>query len=222
MIAERKIFDKRSLSEGSEDLLTLRAIWAAASALKLNRDRVEWVIKNYAERNALVHSSVRRLIQAGEWPPLAIILYNDAKDLPIVTPPGMMEDIEYMSAVIRSLRERYFVFDYPNDANYPITWSRSKEALQYRGVLRVKPDTKDNKISEKIGKQAAKAARKRARQEELLKDALQGKRMAKQPFRLGDKMLAKKTKEMEKVVGIQTQVKKMESELDELYKSETW
>ena len=46
-----------------------------------------------------------------------------------------------------------------------------------------------------------------------------GKRKAIQPFPLSDALLAKKRKEIEKVIGIQRQAERKEQELDKIYRS---
>jgi hypothetical protein len=40
---------------------------------------------------------------------LATDLYQDAKDLVPVIPPGIEEDIEKVAVVISSLKEKYFI-----------------------------------------------------------------------------------------------------------------
>ncbi|KAI9782240.1 MAG: hypothetical protein M1839_005354 [Geoglossum umbratile] len=221
MKAEKKVFNQRSGKTGPEDIPTLLAIWAAAAAVKLSRGRVECLIENYAERNTLVHSGVTQLMQAGHWSQLATNLYHDAKDLLMVIPPGMEEDIENMSAVISSLRARYFIID-EGDEDDPDTWRANEEAVRYRHALRAETDAKNKKkaeIVEEMVQRAGKAAEKRAKQAELVENAILGKRKASQTFPLGEEMLAKKSKEMEKVVGIQLQVTRKESELDNLYRT---
>ena len=205
--ADREVLDGRTGETGPDDLATLRAIWAAAGVLKLPRDRVECLVINCFERNTLVNASVRQLLRDGYWTELATNLYHDAKDLPMVFPPGMEEDIEHMSAVIRSLRARYFSIQFPEDENNPVTWAANDEAAQYRGVLRVRPDIEDKQIYKEIEKRAVRAAKKRGKRAERVKNATQGKGMAKQPSWLGDKI---KTKEMEKEVGLEAQVSRKE------------
>ncbi|KAI9861433.1 MAG: hypothetical protein M1813_005330 [Trichoglossum hirsutum] len=211
MKAEKEVFNQRSMGKtGPKNIPTLLAIWAAAAAVKLSRERVEWLVENYAERNTLVHSGVTQLMQAGHWSQLATNLYHDAKDLLMVIPPRMEEDIENMSAVISSLRARYFIID-EGDEDDPDTWRANEEAARYRHALRAETDAKNKKeaeIVEEMGKQA-----------ELVKNAILGKRKASQTFPLGEEMLAKKSKEMEKVVGIQLQVTRKESESDKLYRT---
>jgi hypothetical protein len=60
-----------------------------------------------------------------------------------------------------------------------------------------------------------KKARKEIKANELLDTAITGKRKASRP--LDQDLLAKKRKEMEKVVGIQNQVERKEQELEKLY-----
>jgi hypothetical protein len=220
MKAEKEVFNQPSIDKTKpRNIPTLLAIWAAAAAVKLSRERVEWLIGNHAEWNSLVHSGVTQLMQAGHWSQLATNLYHDAKDLPMVIPSGMEEDIENMSAVISSLRTRYFFID-EGDEDDPDTWIANEEAIRYRHALRAETDAKNQKkaeIVEEMVKRAGKAAEKRAKQAELVGNAILGKRQASQPFPLGEEILAKKTKEMEKVVGIQLQVTRKESELEKLY-----
>ncbi|KAI9771265.1 MAG: hypothetical protein M1840_002235 [Geoglossum simile] len=134
----------------------------------------------------------------------------------------MEEDIENMSAVIGSLRARYFTID-EGDEDDPDTWRANEEAVQYRHALRAETDAKNKKkaeIVEEMVERASKATKKRAKQAELVGNAILGKRKASQTFLLGEEMLAKKSKEMEKVVGIQLQVTRKEYKLDKLYRTQ--
>ncbi|KAI9761815.1 MAG: hypothetical protein M1840_001695, partial [Geoglossum simile] len=222
MKADKEVFNQPSKDKTKpRNIPTLLAIWAAAAAVKLSSERVEWLIENYTKRNSLVHSGVTQLMQAGHWSQLATNLYHDAKDLPMVIPPGMEEDIEDMSATISSLRTRYFFID-EGDEDDPDTWVANEEAIRYRHALRAETDAKNKQkaeIVEEMVQRAGKAAEKRAKQAELVENAIIGKRKASQTFPLGEEMLAKKSKEMEKVVGIQLQVTRKESELDNLYRT---
>ena len=66
-------------------------------------------------------------------------------------------------------------------------------------------------------KRANQAAKLRETQTKLAEQAIRDKRKASQPFPLGEAILAKKTKEMEMVVGIQARVNPKEQQLDMLY-----
>jgi hypothetical protein len=206
MKLEKEIFNQQFMGKmGLKNISTLLAIWAAAAVVKLFRERVEWHVENYAERNTLAHCGVTQLMQAGHWSQLAVNLYHDAKDLLMVIPPGMEEDIENISAVISSLRARYFIID-EGDEDDPDTWRANEEAARYRHALRAETDAKNKKkaeIVEEMVVRAGKAAEKRVKQAELVGNAILGKKKASQTFPLGDEVLAKKSKEMEKIVGSQ-------------------
>jgi hypothetical protein len=220
MKQERLIFNRDGDKTKPGDIPTLFLIWAAANAVKLPTDRAEWAIEEYAERNALVHSSVTELIQAGHWSRLARLLYHDAKDLPLMIPPGEEDDIENMSALIENFRTKYFIIDV-GDEEDPETWRANEEATQYRAALRLKTDEKDRKKAEVVeaaAKRAKAAANKREQDNHLIEKATARKRKASQPFPLGEAILSKKTKEMEKVVGIQNEVDDQEAKLGKLYK----
>src|SRR5579862_6624790 len=50
MKAEKEVFNKRSMGKtGPKNIPTLLAIWAAAAAVKLSQERVEWLVESYAE-----------------------------------------------------------------------------------------------------------------------------------------------------------------------------
>jgi hypothetical protein len=86
----------------------------------------------------------------------------------------------------------------------------------------VREDSKEKlhaELVEAAVKRANEAAKKRAKQKDLVEQAVLGKRKASQPFPLGEAVLAKKTREMEKVIGIQVQAKKKEKELERIYLS---
>jgi hypothetical protein len=186
----------------------------------LPTDRAEWAIEEYAERNTLVHSSVAELIQAGHWSKLARLLYHDAKDLPLMIPPGEEDGIENMPALIENLRTKYFIIDV-GDEEDPETWRANAEATQCRTALRLKTTEKDRKKAEVVEaatKRAMEAANKREQENRLIEKATAGKRKVSQPFPLGEAILAKKIKEMEKVVGIQKEVDNQEAKLGKLYK----
>ena len=124
-----------------------------------------------------------------------------------------------MSAVINGLKERFFDVD-PGDEDVPSAWVRNQKARDYRNEMRAKADLKkqaQDKLVQKMAQQANEAAQKRQTQSDLVSKAILGKRKASQPFPLGEAILEKKRKEMEKVVGIQVEVDKKEKELERLY-----
>ena len=88
MKEERTLYNKHGSNTRPEVVSTLTAIWEAANAIRIDKDRAQWVIGRYAERNEMAHSTVLELLQAGYWTELALILYHDRKDLPLVVPPG--------------------------------------------------------------------------------------------------------------------------------------
>lgn len=220
MQMERKLFEQEGLALEPGRMPTLLAIWNAAIEVRLPTDRVEWVIKQYAERNLLVHSTVTELIQVGHWSQLAELLYNDEKDLCLVISPGMQEDIEKLSAVIRSLQNKFFIVE-EGDENDPLTWRANDCGRDFRNELRAKNQAKDDRIKAELVtsmvKSANEATLQREKQVKYAGQAILGKRKASQPFPLGEAMLEEKTREMENVVGIQIQVSKRERELDVLY-----
>lgn len=217
---ERKLFEKEGQGLEPGRMPTLLAIWNAAIEVKLPTERVEWVIQQYAERNLLVHSTVTELIQVGHWSKLAELLYNDEKDICLVIPPGMQEDIEKLSAIIRSLITKFFIIE-EGDENDPMTWRANDYGSNYRNELRAKKQVKADRIKTDLVtsmvKSASEAAMQREKYAKLADRAILGKRKASQPFSLGQAVLEKKIKELEKVVGIQVQVSKRERELDVLY-----
>ena len=216
---ERTIYKGEGGKTDTDKIPTLLAVWNVAMEVNLPTERVEWVIEQYAERNLLVHSAVSELIQIGRWTGLAEILYNDAKDLAVTIPPSMKEDIANLSATISSLRQKFFLID-SGDEDSPWAWRATPDAVKYRNELRTKAESKAQakaKLVEETVKRANQAVKLMEKQAELSKQAIQNKRKASQPFPLGEEILAKKIKEMEKVVGIQVQVRVKEQELGRLY-----
>ena len=198
---------------------TIIAVRSVAKELKLPTERVVWVIERYAERNLLVHFSVTELIQLGRWSKLADLLYHDAKDLALVIPPQMEDDIDKMSGIISSIKDKFFTVE-EGDEDFPEAWRANEDANKYRKDLRAKTEAKDKTkadLVEAAVKRASEAAKKREKQAALVEKAMLGKRKASQEFPLGEAILAKKTREMEKVIGIQTQVESKEKELDRHY-----
>lgn len=215
---ERLMIEKSGGKTKSVAIPTLMAIWHAANAIGTDKERSEWVIERYAERNELAHSSVTELLQTGRWYELAKALYQDRKDLRLMIPPELEDDIEKMCGLIDSIRTKYFIVEI-GDEEYPETWRANEEASKFRAALRSKEEEKDKKKAELVEaavKKANEMAKKRNQTTELVGAAITGKRKASQP--LPSALMAKKQKEMEKVVGIQQQVRKKEEELDMLYK----
>lgn len=211
---ERPIWDKFGMATKSKDIPTLTAIWRAATAIKIDNHRAEWVIEKYAERNNMVHSRIVELLQTGFWTELALILYHDRKDLPLVIPPDMDDDIERMTELIDDLRDKYFIIEKGEEEN-PNSWTPSEEAKGYRAAIRLKEEEKERKEAEHM-ELIMKKARKEARDEQRLDTAILGKRKASRS--LNRQQLAKKRKEMEGVIGIQKQIEKWEEQLEALYK----
>lgn len=220
ILVERTHWEDVSKKSTSRDIPTLMAVWAAAKAVDVPEDRVLWLIKRYAERNLLAHSTIAELLSTGRWSQLANALYHDVNDLNKMIPPGMEGDIENMTIVIGTIRKKYFVID-EGDEDDPDTWRANDEAARHRVELRKKSAAKDEKKAELVEimtKKANEAAQLREERKGLLEKAILVKRKASNPFPLGEKLLAKKTKQMEKVVGIQRTIAQKEGELDNVYK----
>jgi hypothetical protein len=144
MKEERTLFKKHGDKTRPQDISTLTAIWEAANAIRIDRDRAQWVIGRHAERNEMAHSSVLELLQAGHWTELALILYHDRKDLPLVVPPEMNKDIERMTELIDNLRDKYYIIE-RGDEDEPDTWRPTEEAARFRAALRLKEEEKERK-----------------------------------------------------------------------------
>lgn len=213
MKEQRSIFDEQGSNAKPQDISTLIAIWQAAIAIRIDSDRAQWVIGRYAERNEMAHSSILELLQAGHWTDLALILYHDRKDLPLVVPPVMSNDIERMTELIDDLRDKYFIVE-RGDEDEPQTWRPTEEAARFRAALRLKEEEKERKKAEFV-EMTMKKANRENKANELLDNAITGKRKASQP--LDRHLVAKKKKEMEKVIGIQKEVEEKELELGMLY-----
>ena len=212
MKEEQTLSKKYSSNTRPEIISTLMAIWEAANAIRIDNDRAQWVIGRYAERNEMANSSVLELFQVGHWTELALILYHDRKDLPLVVPPEMNNDIERMTEFIDDLRDKYYIVE-GGDEDDPHAWMPNEEAVRFRAAVRLKGEEKERKKAELI-EMAMKKARGESKANELLDTAITGKRKASRP--LDRDLLAKKEKEMEKVVYIQIQVERKEQELEKL------
>ena len=213
METEQSVWDKLRTKARPQDISTLTAIWQAATAIRIDSDRAEWVIKQYAERNEMAHSRVLELLQIGHWTELALILYHDRKDLPLVIPPDMNDDIERMTELIDDLRDQYFIIE-KGDEEEPHTWRPTEEAARFRAALRSKEEEKERKKAEHM-ELITKKARKEAQVDKRLDTAILGKRKASRS--LNREQMAKKRKEMESVIGIQKEIERWEDKLERLY-----
>lgn len=197
---------------------TLLAIWDVAHEVKLPAKRAEWVIEQYAATN-LAHDSITELLRLGRWSKLADLLYNDAKDLPVTIPPQMEDDIGKLSALIACIRDEFFLIE-KGDDDFPPAWRANDGAAEYRNQLRGKTGGKERTkadLVEKAVKRGNQAAKKRGKQAVLVEKAIRSKRETGQEFSLGEVALAKTTGNMEKMVGIQTQIELKEEGLGRLY-----
>jgi hypothetical protein len=137
MEKEQRLFKNFGDETRPQDISTLTAIWQAANAIRIDGDRAQWVIGRYAERNEMAHSFILELLQAGHWTELALFLYHDRKDLPLVVPPEMNKDIERMTELIDNLIDKYYIIE-RGDEDEPDTWRATEEAARFRAALRSK------------------------------------------------------------------------------------
>jgi hypothetical protein len=182
------------------DIPTLRAVWDAATAVNIPRDRAEWTISWYAERNTLMHSRFTELIQSEGYTELARTLHQDGKDLALIIPPDRIGDMENMSAVIDILKDKYFMIEKGREDD-PRFWCPTPD-LRNLEESKTTYDVQKAELVEAAVKKAKAAAKKREREAQLIEIAISGKRNGSQPFSSGEASLEKRTKAVEKAIGI--------------------
>jgi hypothetical protein len=213
---ERGIQELYGGSINGKDIPTLVAVRAVAIANKLDTDRVEWMIGQYAERNSNSHSTITELIQAGRYRDLSEVLYHDAKDLAMMIPPKMEKDIAAMESIIASLRDAFFIINEGEEENWQ-AWEINKEAKEFRkglGSAAEERERQKRKHVEDTVALANKAIQRMEKQKEITAKAVLGKRKESYSFPLDEKVLKRKNIEMEKVIGIQKQVEAKEEEIE--------
>ena len=189
ILAEGVYWEDISKQSTAQDIPILIAVWAAAKAVGLREDRVEWLIQRYAEITIL--TSFTELLSAGRWCELATILYYDGKEFPMVIPPDNEFDLERMTIVVNTLKARYFIVGV-GDEHDSETWRPNDDAGEHRRLLRA---TSDTDIRAKMKDELVKTMRKKANEtgqhqpEDLAEPMTQATR-------------AIKINQMEKLVGI--------------------
>ncbi len=220
---EKLILERDGVQTDHRSVPTLLAVWHVANTVNLPRERVIWVIEQYAQRSLLSHYTITQLMQTGDWSALAILLYNDAKDLAVTIPLSDARNLVNMSATISTLKERFFEVE-PGDEDFPKAWTRTESARDYRNELRTKlkaGEEREANLIEAMTIQASKAMKKREKRSQLVEKAILRQRKASELFPLGEAILDTRTMEMEKVVGIQSQVDRREQEPDQLHEKRT-
>lgn len=109
------------------DVKTTLAAFNACNAMGLNFDRVLRSIAMYADRSSLVHASIQRLVEQGQWHVLKDTLAQDLVDIPVVTPGHLRGNIPLLQETVQSVIDTYFDRR-DGHRDDPVFWTPKEEA----------------------------------------------------------------------------------------------
>ncbi|EQL00037.1 hypothetical protein OCS_04251 [Ophiocordyceps sinensis CO18] len=144
------------------DIMTIWAALNACNSMGLNFDRVRQTIAIYADRNSLVHASIQRLVEQGQWHILKDTLAQDLVDIPIVTPSHLRGNIPLLQEIVQAVIDTYFDRrgGHHNDPNF---WTPKEEAYDRSAKMAERKDKKMEAVLAKrklVEKLAAKRCAK--------------------------------------------------------------
>jgi hypothetical protein len=143
------------ISTPDKDVKTTLAIFHVCCYIGLNLDRMVQTIAMYAEQNTFTHGSILDIVERGEWHALAETLAQDLRDLPVITPSHLRENIPIIQETIEAIVDEYFQRnkELSHDFNW---WSPKETNIEKAAKL------KDGKIK---NQDAAVAERKRVHEQ---------------------------------------------------------
>ena len=153
------------------------------------------------ERNLLSYSSAAELIRQGHWT-LLTGTYETAKRAPADHAQEQSRRYCQGGFLTKSLKNAYFSVQkvYEEDL---VAWTANPKVFAFCGAMRFKDELqKSVKIwhVDGIVKLANKACKIQEMKSDKIRTALLGKGKASTPFPLGGRILARKTKEMERIL----------------------
>ena len=143
---------------GDEEVKTRLAVYNACNDMALNFDQTLQAIAMYADRNSLVHASIQRYVERGEWNKLAESLSRDMRDLPVVIPSHLRPNIPIMQVIMQAVVDEYFVPDERQPTNHNLWIPRGSSHVEAAKRRAEMEDKKAAAIEDrkKIEAQAAK------------------------------------------------------------------
>ena len=109
-----------------EDLHDLRKdVYVACGTLGIDAEHILWVIREFAERNRMFQCSIRQYIENCHWHELARQLCIDLKEVLAIA--GDQETADNYEKVLTFIRDEYFEFTDPDDAQH---WLPSEKARE--------------------------------------------------------------------------------------------
>lgn len=120
-------WEMRDRGVKDEEIKTTLAAFNACNNMGLNFDRILRTIAMHADRNSLVHMSIERLAEQGQWRVLKDTLAQDLVEIPVVTPGHLRSNIPLLQETIQAVIDVYF--NRPNDhRDDPDFWTPKEEA----------------------------------------------------------------------------------------------
>lgn len=109
----------RSPDVDDNKVKTTLAIYNACNHMGLDFEGMLQTIAMYADRNSLVHMSVLWMVRKGMWYKLTGLLHSGLRDLPVVTPEHLRENIPILQLIIKSVIDEYYNrnAEHPHDLN---------------------------------------------------------------------------------------------------------
>ncbi|KAI9767956.1 MAG: hypothetical protein M1840_005268 [Geoglossum simile] len=117
---------------------TTDAVHLGCTDLGLNPKLTLWAIRQYAERNDMMHASLDNHIKARGYAVVASRLAQDLAELPKVVPPEEDEMETNMRTIIEALIQEWF--DTSDEPDNPAAWLATKELRDYSKLMRDKAE----------------------------------------------------------------------------------
>lgn len=127
-----------------QDVKTTLAVKNGCDAIPFNFESTLKTIAMYADRNSLVHQSIPRIVENGDWPKLRELLSKDLREIPLIVPRHLQTNIPVIQETIQAVIDTYFVRDaeYPDDESY---WIPKKAVVnQQRNDANSRKKAKEN------------------------------------------------------------------------------
>ncbi|KAI9764297.1 MAG: hypothetical protein M1840_008588 [Geoglossum simile] len=117
---------------------TTDAVYLGCTDLGLDPQLTLWAIRQYAERNNMMHASIDNYIKDQKYAIVASQLAQDLAELPKIVPPEEGEMESNMRTIIEALIREWF--DTSDNPNEPGAWLATMELRSYSKLMRDKAE----------------------------------------------------------------------------------
>ncbi|KAI9773397.1 MAG: hypothetical protein M1840_007612 [Geoglossum simile] len=118
---------------------TTDAVYLGCADLGLNPRLTLWAIRQYGERNNMMHASLDNYIKGRDFAAVASRLAQDLAELPKIVPPEEEEMETNMQTIIEALIQEWF--DTSEDPDVPGAWTATQQLKAYSNLMRDKAES---------------------------------------------------------------------------------